>query len=76
MNQFDVACCMVFFIMMIISIPLMWFVMLPVIFEFFCGNSVPLHQAVEDGSFALFIGSIGFSVIILAVGMYLDGVVA
>ena len=75
MNQFDVACCMVFFIIVIISIPLMWFVMLPVLFEFFSGNSAPAHQTLEDGSFVLFIGSAGFCFLILVLGSYLDGVV-
>ena len=74
MNQFDAACCVSFFIIAIISIPLTLFVMLPAVFEYFSGNSVLVHQTLKDGSFVLFVGSISFSVIILVLGSYLDGV--
>lgn len=74
MNQLDAACCIAFFIILIISIPLALFTMLPVVFEFFCGNYAPVYKIAEDGSFVLFIGSISFCVIILVLGSYLDGV--
>lgn len=74
MGQFDVACCMVFFIIAIICIPLALLTMLPVVFEYFCGNSIPALKTIEDGSFVLFIGSISLCAVILVLGSYLDEV--
>ena len=75
MNQFNAACCLVSFIMLIICIPLTLFVMLPAVFEYFSGNPVLVDQTLKDGSFVLFIGSAGFCFLILVLGSYLDGVV-
>jgi hypothetical protein len=75
MGQFDIACCIVLFIASIICVPLLLLVMLPVVFEYFCGNSMPVRKIIEDGSFVLFIGSISLCAILLALGSYLDGVI-
>jgi len=75
MSQFDIAYCIVFFVFAIICIPLTVLVMLPVLFGYFCGNSIPVCKTIEDGNFILFIGSISFCVMILIIGSYLDGVV-
>jgi hypothetical protein len=74
MGQFDVAGCIVLFIVAIICVPLILLVMLPAVFEYFCGNSIPTLKTIEDGSLMLFIGSISLCVILLALGSYLDEV--
>lgn len=75
MGQFDIACCIVLFIASIICIPLTLLVMLPAVFEYFCGNYMPVLKTIEDGSFVLFIGSASFCVMLLVLGSYLDGVI-
>lgn len=74
MSQFDIVCCIVCFILLILSIPIMLLVMAPVVFEYFCGNSMPALKTIEDGSLVLFIGSISLCAILLILGSYLDEV--
>jgi hypothetical protein len=52
----------------------MLLVMAPVVFEYFCGNSMPALKTIEDGSLVLFIGSISLCAILLILGSYLDEV--